>query len=80
MYDDAIPAKSDIKISKRDTYGAELEGALLVLTGVDAKGDAVTFDASQFEQGKDAELKDSTSDKLAYISGSEPSYVKNELR
>ena len=75
IYEDE--ALGDVKISKQDVHSKELKGATLTLTGKDSAGNAITFPADSIELGEGASLVNGSGDSLVWISGDQPTDIKN---
>ena len=69
MVDEMI--ETDVEISKQDTFGKEVKGATLTLTGKDQNGKDVTFSIDNVKLGTDAELVSTENGtEIKWISGS----------
>ena len=68
MIDDMI--ETDVVISKQDTFGNEVKGATLTLTGKDQNGNEVIFNVDNVTLGEDAELVSTENGtELKWVSG-----------
>ena len=67
---------ADVNISKQNTFGTEISGASLELTGIDDKGNSVKFDSDSIVLGEDAVLEN-IGDSLKWISGTTETIVKS---
>ncbi|MDE7225615.1 MAG: hypothetical protein K2N49_01965 [Ruminococcus sp.] len=67
----------EVRISKSNVYGDELSGARLTLTGTDADGNEIAFDAENIVLGRGAQLVLADSHEFTWISGSRPTFVRN---
>jgi len=65
-----------VNISKQNTFGTEISGASLELTGIDDKGNSVKFDSDSIVLGEDAVLEN-IGDSLKWISGTTETIVKS---
>ncbi len=67
---------ADVNISKQNTFGTEISGASLELTGINDKGNSVKFDSDSIVLGEDAVLEN-IGDSLKWISGTTETIVKS---
>ena len=74
MFDDHIVRT---QISKADQFGAEVKGATLELTGTDKTGKPIDFKAGCMELGTGAESISASGEKLAWISGTGATNIKD---
>ena len=85
--DDAAPVVmtdkelATVEISKTGVDGKELEGATLILTGIDKQNSAVTFAADQIEAGTDAVVQSADGDSMVqWISDHDQAYSGRHLQ
>ena len=65
-----------MNISKQNTFGTEISGASLELTGTDKNGSTIKFDQNNIQLGQGSVLE-STGDSLKWISGTSETIVKS---
>lgn len=65
-----------MKIDKQDTYGAEVPGAELSISGKDKNGNDVEFKDGDIELGKDAVFVKKTGTAASWISGTSATEIK----
>ncbi|MBR6986749.1 MAG: hypothetical protein IKH82_01610, partial [Clostridiales bacterium] len=68
---------TDVQISKKNTFGDEVKGAEITLTGKDEEGSEVVFDLEKVVLGEGAELvSDANGTSLTWKSGNTSTFVK----
>ena len=68
---------TDVQISKKNTFGDEVKGAEITLTGKDEEGSEVIFDLEKVVLGEGAELvSDANGTSLTWKSGNTSTFVK----
>jgi LPXTG-motif cell wall-anchored protein len=66
-----------VQIKKQDVHSKEVKGATLTLTGKDSSGNAIQFPENSVVPGDGAELVNGSGEKLVWISGDQPTDIKN---
>ena len=70
-------ALAEFKIRKQDVHSKEVKGAELTLTGTDSEGNAIQFPENSVVPGEGAELVKGTGEQLVWISGDQPTDIKD---
>ena len=65
---------ANVEISRKNTLGDELAGAVITLTGIDENGGTISFNAD-IKLGKDAELISENGTELKWVSGTTPTFI-----